>query len=309
MKILITPRSFGKSDPTLFTRLENAGLEIVRNETGGILSKEQMIELIAPCAGVILGVDPMDKDVLGHAPALKVISRYGVGLDNVDLGECEKRNIAVFRTLDAIENTVADYAVALMLAVARRICLMDRQCRDNDWKKVMGTDLCGRTLGIIGLGAIGKRVARRCHGFEMRILASDINWDSECAKKYDIVRADIDKICSEADFISLHCSLTEETRHLINSKTLGMMKKNAILINTARGALVDDESLLQALREKRIFGAGLDVFEKEPPCNPEWRKLDNVVLGSHCASSTKQAGERMGRIAVDNLLSGLGLHS
>lgn len=308
MKVLVTPRSFGKTDPSLFNRLAEAGLEVVRNENGGILDEEAIIALIGDCEGVILGVDPFNKKVIDAAPKLKVISRYGVGLDNVDLQECARRGIKVTRTLGAIENAVADYAFALMLGVARRVCLIDRRCRENDWKKITSLDVYGKTLGIIGLGAVGKCVARRAKAFEMRILGHDINWDKVFASEYGIVRSSLEEIFATADFITLHCSLTDETRHLVNSERLSTMKRSAILINTARGRLVDDAALLLALQEERIYGAGLDVFDHEPPEDPAWRSLDNVILGSHCASSTKGAVERMGNLAVDNLFQALNIH-
>lgn len=305
MKILVTPRSFGKTDPSLFQRLRDAGLEIVRNETGAVLDEESMCRLIAPCAGVILGVDPLGKKVLDNAPLLKAVSRYGVGLDNVDLQECAKRGITVSRTLGAIENAVADYAFSLILGVARRTCLIDRRCRANDWKKITSLDVFGKTLGVIGLGAVGKCVARRAKGFEMRILAHDIAWDAEFASKYDVIPRNVDDICREADIITLHCSLNEQTRHLIDARRIELMKKTAILINTARGGIVDDDALLEALCDNRIYGAGLDVFEREPPANRAWLELDNVILGSHCSSSTKDAVERMGNMALENLFRDL----
>lgn len=305
MKILITPRSFGKSNPDLFTRLERAGLELVRNDTGGILSEEAMCALIEPCAGVILGVDPLNARVLEHAHNLRVVSRYGVGLDNVDLEECHKRGIKVSRTLGAIENAVADYAFALICAVARRVALIDRRCREHDWKKITSQDIYGRTLGIIGLGAVGKCVARRARGFEMRVLASDPHWDDDFATEMGIARADVDEICGSADFISLHCILDDSTRNLIDVRRIGLMKGNTVLVNTARGGLIDEDALLAALVENRIYGAGLDVFSSEPPVNPQWYKLDNVILGSHCSSSTVGATNLMGTLAVDNLLRDL----
>lgn len=307
MKVLITPRSFGKNNPELFTRLEMAGLELVRNNTGAILGEEDMIRLVEPCEGVIAGVDPLNSRVLQHAPKLRAISKYGVGLDNIDLKECEKRGVKVSRTVGANSNAVADYAFALMLGVARRVVEIDCRCREKDWSKITSIDVYGRTLGIIGLGAIGKCVARRAAGFEMRILAADTHWDAEFAEQYGVVRASVDDICGQADIITLHCLLDESTRRLINRERIAAMKERAILINTARGELIDQDALLDALREKRIYGAGLDVFDKEPPENPEWYKLDNIIMGSHCSSSTLGATELMGAMAVDNLLRDLNI--
>lgn len=307
MKVLVTPRSFGKENPGLFTRLEAAGLEIIRNDTGAVLDETSMRTRIADCEGVIAGIDPLDKSVLDCAPILRAISKYGVGLDNIDLVECERRGIKVSRTVGANSNAVADYAFTLMLGVARRVALIDRHCRQKDWSKITSLDVFGKTLGIIGLGAIGKCVVRRAAGFEMRILATDAVWDDEFAVQHDIVRTDVDRICSEADFITLHCNLTDATRNIIDARRIGMMRKTAVLVNTARGGLIDETALLAALRNKQIWGAGLDVFSKEPPVDEAWYTLDNVILGSHCSASTRGAVELMGSMAVSNLLRDLGL--
>lgn len=307
MNILVTPRSFGKSNPELFEVLAKAGLNVLRNDTGGILSAVQMREKLADCQGVILGVDPLNAEVLAAAPQLRAVAKYGVGLDNVDLALCKERGIAVSRTVGANSEAVADYAFGLMLAVARKIALIDRGCRQKDWGKITSIDVYGKTLGIIGLGAIGRCVARRAHGFGMKVLAHDVYWDEAYASEAGIVRADPDQICRVADFISLHCLLTDDTRMLINAARLALMKKNAVLINTARGELVDEAALADALRKNSIYGAGLDVFMEEPPSDAVWYGLDNVVMGSHCSSSTAGATETMGRMAVENLLRDLGL--
>lgn len=309
MKILITPRSFGKNAPELFDRLAKADLDVVRNETGGILSADQMRTLLADCQGLILGVDPLDATVLAAAPELRAVAKYGVGLDNIDLEACSARGIAVSRTVGANSQAVADFTMTLMLMVARKAALIDRRCRQKDWRKITSLDIYGKTLGIIGLGAIGKLVAQRARGFGMRILGHDIVWDAAWAATAGVERADVDAICREADCITLHTVLTDATRHMITVERLASMKPTAILINTARGELVDEAALLAALRENRIYGAGLDVFAQEPPADPAWYTLDNVVMGSHCSSSTVGATSAMGHMAVDNLLRDLGVSS
>lgn len=307
MKVLVTPRSFGKTDPTLFDRLHAAGIEYSRNDTGGILDAAAMKARLADCEGLIVGVDPVSAEVLEAAPKLRAVAKYGVGLDNIDLAACEARGIRVSRTLGAPTEAVADYTLALMLAVARKVPLIDARCRHKDWSKITGTDLFGATLGIIGLGSIGKAVVRRARGFSMKVLAHDLYWDDAYAAENGIERADVERICREADFISLHTVLDDSTRHMINAERLAMMKPTAILINTARGGLIDGAALLAALKEGRIYGAGLDVFEEEPPAEEGWYTLDNLVMGSHCSSSTPGSSNTMGRMAVDNLLKDLGL--
>lgn len=305
MKVLITPRSFGQLDPSLFSTLEEAGLEVVRNSSGDILDRRMMKHLISDCDAVIVGLDPLDKEVLDAAPGLLVVSNYGVGVDNIDLAECARRGIVVTRTEHATDEAVADYAMGMMLAVARRIVSTDRQCRAGNWHKATGVDMYGQTLGIIGLGAIGQRVALRARGFAMRVLASDPYWDEDLAADLGITRSDPDEICATADFISLHCDLNEATRGLIDRARIASMKENAVLVNTARGGLVDEAALLDALEQKRIFGAGLDVFGQEPPADTRWRTLDNVVLAAHCGSGSFGCVRRMGSMAVANLLQAL----
>lgn len=306
MKVLVTPRSFGKTNPGLFDQLEAMGFEIVRNDTGAILSEAAICEKIADCEAVILGVDPCNANVLAHAPKLRAIARYGVGLDNVDLAACERRGIAVTRTVGANSNAVADFAFALMLAVARKVVTIDRLCRGRDWKKNTGIDIFGRTIGIIGLGAVGRCVAARAKGFGMRILASDPCFDEAFAAEYGITRSDPDTICRECDIITLHTVLTDETRGLISEARIATMKKDAILINTARGGLIDESALLRALTDRRIYGAGIDVFEQEPPADDAWYGLDNLVMASHTSSSTVGTTNLMGQMCVDALKDAFG---
>ena len=307
MKVLTTPRSYGKTDPEVFAMLRAAGLEVVRNETGGILDKEGMKALLADCDGVIVGVDPIDAEVIAAAPKLKAIAKYGVGVDNIDLDAAKARDIKVSRTVGANAEAVADYAMALLLAVARKTVLIDQHCRQGDWKKITTRDVTGGTIGILGLGAIGRNVAQRAQGFGMKVLAHDPFWDEAYAKAHGITRAAPDEIFAECDVISLHLPLTPETENFIGAAELAKMKPDAILINTARGGLIDENALLDALEAGRLCGAGIDAFSSEPPKDPRWFTLDNVVLGSHCAASTAGASRNMGRMATANLIHDLGL--
>ena len=304
-KILTTPRSYGKNMPQLFAQLESAGYEVVRNTTGGILEKEQMKELIADCAGIIVGVDPLDAEILACAPKLRAIAKYGVGVDNIDLDYCKAHGIKVSRTVGANSEAVADYAMTLMMAVARKAVMIDRRCRKLDWGKISTRDVSHATLGLFGLGAIGKHVAKRAQGFGMKVLAYDPYWPEEYAKENNIERADAEAIFRTADFISLHLPLMDSTRNFVGEKEIAMMKKDAVLINTARGGLIDEAALLKALKEERIYGAGIDAFAHEPPEDPAWFELDNVVLGSHCAASTRGATENMGVMATENIIRDL----
>ena len=304
-KILTTPRSYGKNMPELFEQLEAAGYEVVRNSTGGILEKEQIKALIADCSGIIVGVDPLDAEVLSCAPRLRAIAKYGVGVDNIDLDYCKAHGIKVSRTVGANSEAVADYAMTLIMAVARKAVMIDRKCRGRDWSKISTRDVSGATLGLFGLGAIGKHVAKRARGFGMKVLAFDPYWPEEYARENNIIRADAETIFREADFISLHLPLMESTRNFVGEKEIAMMKRDAVIINTARGGLIDEAALLKALKEGRIYGAGIDAFAQEPPEDPAWFELDNVVIGSHCAASTTGATRNMGRMATQNILRDL----
>lgn len=305
MKVLVTPRSFGKTDPRAYALLEQAGFEVVRNPAGTILTEDQLASLLADCDGVVLGVDPLTARVLAAAPRLKAVAKYGVGMDNIDLDACRARGIRVSKTVGANADAVADYAFALMLALSRQLLPIDALCRKDSWQKLTTLDVSGRTLGLFGFGAIGRNVARRAAGFDMTVMAYDVIWDDDYAAANGIIRATPDEICAKADFISLHLPLLPETRNFIDSRRLALMKPTAILVNTARGGLVDEAALLDALKEKRIYGAGIDVFETEPPADKSWYQLPNVVLGSHCAASTQGATEQMGRMAAENLIRDL----
>ena len=305
MKVLVTPRSYGKTDPTVFEMLQEAGLDVVRNDTGNIFTKEQMLEKIADCDGVIVGVDPLDKDVLAAAPKLKAIAKYGTGVDNIDLEAAKERGIKVSVTAGANSDAVADCAFGMLIAMARKLTQIDDECRKKNWKKITTKDVSGATLGVVGMGAIGKLMIRRAQGFDMKVLAYDPFWDGAFAKKYGVIRAELNEIFEQADFISLHVPLIPSTREMVGAEQLKMMKKDAVLINCARGELIDEEALLDALEQGEIGGAALDVFVKEPPEDPRWYTLNNVLLGSHCAAATKGASLNMGRMATANLIRDL----
>jgi len=303
-KVLITPRSFAKYNDEPLKMLEKAGIEVMPNPTGGILSKEEMLEHIKGVDGIIVGVDPLDKDVLS-AGNIVAVSKYGVGTDNIDLAYCKENGIEVAITKNANSEAVADYTFALMLAVARRVVEIDRACRNGDWKKRVTADVYGKKLGVVGLGAIGRGVAARAKGFSMEVYGFDIYRDEEYLKNNGITFANIDEMLKECDFISLHMPLTEDTKHIINKENLKTAKKNLILINTARGGIVSEDDLYDALKNGTILGAGVDVFECEPSHDSKLLELDNVVVGSHCAASTEGAVDAMSIMASENVIASL----
>ena len=308
-KVLITPRSFGKTAPQAFEMISDAGYEVIKNPYGKILTKEQMIERVADVTGIIVGVDPLDADVLAAAPKLRAIAKYGVGTDNIDLTYAQEHGIAVSITRGANSESVADYAFTLMLAAARNLVQFDRQCHEKNWTKATTHDVYGKTLGILGFGAIGKGVARRAVGFSMKVLAYDPFWDAQAAEKYGVSYAEPDKIYRSSDFISLHLPLNDGTKGMIDAAAFKRMKPTAILINTARGGLIDEQALAYALRGGQILAAGIDAFETEPPKDPELYQLDNLIMGPHCAASSFLASENMTIMSAKNLLSDLSVTS
>lgn len=302
-KVVVTPRSFALHSDEPLEILKEHGFQVLLNPYGRIMTKDEMMAFIVDAEAIIVGVDPLDKEVLQCASRLKIISKYGVGTDNIDLRYAAERGIQVTVAAGANTDAVADYTFALMLAAARKVTEIDRECRKLNWTKRTTVDINKKTLGLIGLGNIGKAVARRASGFDMRIMAYDAFRDEEYAARTGIeYAASLNELLREADFISLHLPLNSQTRHIIGEQQLAMMKETAVIVNTARGGLIDETALYDALQKQMIWGAGLDVFEEEPPRNGALLELNNLIIGSHCAASTISAINNMGRIASQNLV-------
>ncbi|HBD10459.1 MAG TPA: D-glycerate dehydrogenase, partial [Syntrophobacteraceae bacterium] len=255
--------------------------------------------------------DRIDGELLNHAPGLKVIANNGVGFDHIDIEAATRRGILVTNTPGVLTDATADLTFALLLATARRVAEGDRRTRCGAfsfWAPLhfLGLEVTGKTLGIVGFGRIGKAVAKRAAGFDMKILyTSRSRMDPSQEKDLKVSFAPVDVLLREADFVSLHVPLTPRTRHLIGSRELQSMKPSACLINTARGAVVDEKALVKALREGVIHAAGLDVYENEPALSPGLVELENVVLLPHVGSATVETRTRMARMAAENLLAGL----
>jgi D-3-phosphoglycerate dehydrogenase len=302
-KILITPRSFGKASHLPFEMLEEYGYEIIRNESGKQYTEEELLHIVEDIDGMIVGLDPISEKVIDKGKKLKVISKYGVGLDNIDLEAAKKNGVKVTFTPGANNESVADFAFSLMLSLSRSVNRLDKIVRNNDWRKLIGTEIYGKTIGIIGTGAIGKGVAKRATGFNMEILGYDIYPDKDFADGIGMNYVDKKTILEKSDFVSLHVPLTDEMYHFIDKKELDMMKDTAFLINTSRGGIVNEDALYNALKDKKISGAALDVFETEPPINNKLITLDNIILSPHCGASTVDATNRMGVMAAEGLIS------
>jgi glyoxylate reductase len=309
------------SKPKVFvTRLiPEKGLEIVRDVCDVDLwqneippTRDELLQHIRGVDGLLcLLTDKIDGEVMDEAgPQLKVISNHAVGFDNIDVLAATARKIPVGNTPDVLTEATADFAFALMMAVARRINEGERYVRDGKWKTwgpmtLLGVDLKGATLGLIGFGRIGKAVAHRALGFDMRVIYYDLS-EKKPSPHLNAMPVDFETLLEESDFISIHAPLTPDTRHLIDAEALSKMKPNTVLINTARGPIVDPDALYEALKEHRIFGAGLDVTEPEPiPLDSPLLALDNVVIAPHIASASKTSREKMAWMAAQNLIAGL----
>lgn len=261
--------------------------------------------------GILSSATPVNSHVVGQASRLRVVSQLGKGYDNVDVAACTARRILVTNVIGAPEESTADIAFALILSAARRIVEGDRYVREGQWKSWMwkllwGFDVHGKTIGLLGFGTIGQAVARRASGFSMRILYhARRRVSAEIERDLKAEYSDAETLIRESDFVSLHTPLTPETRHLISARELAWMKPTAFLVNTARGPVVDEEALVEALKAGRIAGAALDVFEHEPGVHPELIKMPNVVLLPHLGSATAETRARMARLASENLLAAL----
>ncbi len=252
--------------------------------------------------------DRIDAATILACPKLRGIANYAVGFNNIDISACTRQHIGVSNTPDVLTDATAEIAFALILASARRVVEADAFLRAGRWTgwepmQFLGAQVCGRTLGIVGAGRIGARVAEMAAGFDMRIMYTARKRKPELEHSTGALYASLEDILRQADVISLHAPLTDQTRHLIGDAQLGIMKAGAILINTARGPLIDEAALLRALREKRIRAAGLDVFENEPSVSSELMKLTNVVLLPHIGSGTEETRTRMAVMAADNLIA------
>ncbi len=290
MKVLI-------ADP-----ISKEGIELLKEiaEVEILEEKEKLLEKIKDADAVIVrSATKITKEVLDCAEKLRVIGRAGVGVDNIDVKEATRRGIVVVNAPDASSITVAELTIGLMLALARNIVKANNSLKSRRWekKKLMGVELRGKTLGIIGLGRIGSQVAKKAKAFEMNVVAYDPYIPKEVAKNIGVELKSLEEVLREADFLTLHVPLTEKTRHLIGEKEIKLMKDGAYLINCARGGVVDEKALYKALKEGKLSGAALDVFEKEPPFDSPLLDLENVIVTPHLGASTVEA-QRLASLIV-----------
>lgn len=268
------------------------------------ITPEDLIKKIPQYDGIVVrSRSTITKEVIRAGKKLKVIARAGVGLDNVDVEAAKAKGIEVYNAPESLTISVAELAIGLMIAISRYIGYADRTMREGKWekKKCMGTELYGKTLGLVGFGRIGKEVSLRAHAMGMKVLAYDPAMTIEDMREHNAELVELDTLLSKADIVSLHIPANEKTKGFINKERLKKMKKTAYLINTARGVVVDEKALMDALKNGVIKGAALDVFEKEPLENSELTKLDNVVLTPHIGSGTEDAQRTAGMIVAEKI--------
>ena len=289
---------------------DELGIELIVPEVRERMEEADLLRYAGQFDGAICGDDRYTRRVIeACAPRLKVISKWGTGVDSIDAEACARFDVKLCRTIDAFPQAVADSVMGYMLAFARRQPWMDREMRSGKWEKLPGRALHECTLGIIGIGHIGKLVTRRAGAFGMRVLGNDIiEIDPDFIRETGITMTSLQQLLAESEFVSVNCDLNPTSFHLINAERLEQIKPSAVLINTARGPIVHEQALIEALRAGRLAGAALDVFEVEPlPMDSPLMKMDNVMLAPHNANSSPAAWERVHRNTIRNLLEGLGI--
>ncbi len=289
------------------TILREKGFTVSVNRTGKILSKEELIKKARSADALItLLSDKIDKEVIDSLPKCKVIANYAVGYNNIDVEYAKSKGIVVTNTPGILTDATADLAMALILAVARRLPQAEKFVREgkfDGWKPelMLGLDLKNKTLGIIGMGRIGFAVARRAKNFGMKIIYFNRSKNESAEKELGARKVSLNKLMKTSDVISLHVPLTPQTKGLLDKEKLELMKPSAIIVNTARGEVVDEKHLIKMLKRRKIFGAGFDVYTNEPNLNPELFKLDNAILLPHVGSGTVETRSAMAELAAKNV--------
>jgi len=304
MKVLISSRSFGKINSGAIELLKKEGLEPIINPYGKKLNEEEILNLLNDSVGIIAGTEKITEKIISYNNQLKVISRYGIGLDNVDLKSAKQKNVLVFNTPETPKIAVAELAISLILSLLKKIGNVDKNVKQNQWKPEMGNLLSSKTIGVIGLGRIGKQLVKFLEPFNLKILAFETKPDNKFVSDYKIELVLLDVLLSKSDVITLHIPINDQTKHIISKKELLKMKNTAIIINTARGGLIDEEALYPVLKDKKIAGAALDVFEDEPNTG-KLKKLDNIILTPHIGTYTVETRKHMEIEAAENLIKGL----
>ncbi len=282
--------------------------EVVVNRADIAMTREQMLEEFPKYDGIVSALtDQIDAEIIEACKNVKIFANYAVGFNNFDVEAAKAQGILLSNTPDVLSDSTAETAWSLLFAVSRRIVEADRYVREGKWKNfsaklMLGQDVHGKTLGIIGAGRIGERFAEKARGYHMRILYHNRTRRLDFEKRFNATYVELDELYAESDFISLHCPLTDETRHLLDANAFRKMKFSAIVVNTSRGLVIDEAALVEALKMNEIWGAGLDVYENEPEIHPDLLEMDNVVLLPHIGSATTETREKMSQMAARNII-------
>jgi D-3-phosphoglycerate dehydrogenase len=307
MRVLVTcPQLQGAFD-AYRSRFDELDIDVELPEVLQQLSEEEMAAIIDRFDGAIVGDDVLSSAVLHRASRLRVVAKWGIGVDNIDLRTASQLGIRVTNTPGVFGDEVADVVIGYLVLLARGLHTIDRRVRAGEWTKVEGVSLARRRLGVIGFGSIGQAVARRGQAMAMTVVAHDVApAQAEVADAIGIQLLPLEELIAASDIVSLNCPLTDENQHMMDERRLSLLPRGAWVINTARGPLIDEKALVAALRSGQVGAAALDVFESEPlPAESELRQLDSVILGSHNASNTAEGVRRVSDLAVANLLAGL----
>lgn len=307
MKIVVTPRGFAKCGLDNVKIIEDAGFSVEYNDTGNAYTKEEFYEKTKDADGVVVGVERVDKAYIDAHPQLKAVVKFGVGTDNIDVEYCREKGIFVGRTVGSNARSVAETAISFLFADSKHLYESMLDTRAHKWTKQTGYELEGKTIGIVGFGAIGKKVAQMAFGLGMNVLAYDPYFiDTEAAQAFCVEVTEFDEILKRSDFVSLHVPLTAETVNYIAMKELKAMKPDAVLINTARGGIVNEEDLFEALSQNSIRAAYFDVLVNEPPRADEpLLTLPNFYLTPHIASRSKEAEKKTADMATQIMIDAL----
>jgi D-3-phosphoglycerate dehydrogenase len=303
-KVLVCSYRLNLPDHPQLKKLQKAGLELAYNDLGRPYTRDELLAAIKGCFATIAGAERYDEGLLEAADQLELIARFGVGYDAVDVEAATRRGITLAMAFGTNHESVADLALSLMGALMSQLDRYSSRVKSGQWSAESHGSLFGATVGIIGLGRIGRAVARRCKGFDMRVIANDIKPDPDYAKAHGIELVDQETVFRQADIVTLHCSAGPSTKDLINAERLGWMKPGAFLVNTARGSMVDEPALVGALKSGRLAGAGLDVFKTEPlPKDAPIASAPNVICTPHAAGGNARAFELALELSVRHILA------
>lgn len=299
----ITTVAFSKNE-LLVNEVKNLGFKkVYTNEELKRFTKDELIKFLSKCDVAIIGLDKIDEEILSYTPKLKALSKYGVGLDNIDFNACKKYNIEVLHTQGVNKRSVSELTLGCILSLLRNIYVSSNLLKNNIWEKNGGVQLTNKTIGIIGVGNIGKDLIQLLKPFNCKVLVNDIINQDKYYKDNNVIESSKEEIFRDADIITIHTPLNESTKYMIDKKSLNLMKPNAIVINTARGGIINQEDLKWALKNNIIAGAAIDAYEMEPPEDLEFLGLPNLINTPHIGGNAIEAVEAMGESAIENILN------